>query len=89
MHDYGANYSTSRRTRRLVSVSQKRATFLIPLSSVTIPPGSPNLGRCFGSELHLSEFLLQGPISTFVGTTGIGTKYEDVPFAVNLGFGTR
>ena len=36
----------------------------------------------------LSEFLLQGPISAFVGTIGIGTKYEDVRFAENLGCGT-
>jgi len=55
---------------------------------VTIPPGLSDLARCFGAELHLSQFFLQGPISAFVGTTGIGTKYEDVPFAENLGCGT-
>src|ERR1700731_4316085 len=49
VRDYGTNSSAG---GRLVSVSQKRATFLIPLSSITIPPGSPNLGRCLGSELH-------------------------------------
>jgi hypothetical protein len=54
--------------------------FSSPCPGVTIPPGLPNLA--------LSEFLLQGPISTFVGTTGIGTKYEDVPFAENFGCGT-
>ena len=37
----------------------------------------------------LSELFLQGPISAFIGTFRIGAKYEDVPFAVNLGFGTR
>jgi hypothetical protein len=36
----------------------------------------------------LSEFLLQGPISAFVGAFVVGTKYEDVPFAENLGSGT-
>lgn len=36
----------------------------------------------------LSEFLLQRPISAFVGTMGIGTEYEDVPFAENLGCST-
>jgi hypothetical protein len=32
--------------------------------------------------------LFQGPISAFVGTIGVGTKYEDVPFAENLASGT-
>lgn len=36
----------------------------------------------------LVEFLLQGAIGAFVGTTAIGTKFEDVPFVENLGFGT-
>jgi hypothetical protein len=36
----------------------------------------------------LSGFLLQGPISAFVGTTAIGTKHEDAPLVENLGFGT-
>ena len=39
--------------------------------------------------ISLSEFFLQGPISAFIGTFRIGTKYEDVPFAVDLGFGAR
>jgi hypothetical protein len=36
----------------------------------------------------LGEFLLQGPISPFVGTFGIGAKYEDVAFAEDLDAGT-
>ena len=36
----------------------------------------------------LSELLLQGPISAFIGTFRIGAKYEDVPFAEDLGCGT-
>jgi hypothetical protein len=36
----------------------------------------------------LCELLLQGPISPFVGTFGIGAKYEDVPFAEDLDAGT-
>jgi hypothetical protein len=37
----------------------------------------------------LSEFLLQRPISAFVGAFGVGTKYKkDVPFAENLNSGT-
>jgi hypothetical protein len=54
--------------------------------------GSPLFGK---RELHcragtaLSEFLLQGPISAFVGTTAIGTNFDDVPLVENLGFGTR
>ena len=34
------------------------------------------------------EFLLQGPISAFVGTTGIGTSFEDIPLVEDLGSGT-
>jgi len=41
-----------------------------------------------GQNDLLREFLLQGPIGAFVGTTVIGTKYEDVPLVENLGFGT-
>jgi hypothetical protein len=41
---------------------------------------------CVGTAL--SEFLLQGPISAFVGTIGIVRKYEDLPFAENLGCAT-
>jgi hypothetical protein len=36
----------------------------------------------------LSVFLLQGPISAFVGAFRIGTKYEDVTFAEDLDAGT-
>jgi hypothetical protein len=36
----------------------------------------------------LSEFLFQGPISAFVGTTGIGTSFEDIPLVEDLGSGT-
>ena len=36
----------------------------------------------------LSKFLLRGPIRAFVGAFGVGTKYEDVPFAENLDSGT-
>jgi hypothetical protein len=32
--------------------------------------------------------LLEVPISAFIGTFGIGAKYEDVPFAENLGCAT-
>ena len=35
-----------------------------------------------------SEFFLQGPISAFIGTFRIGAKYEDVPFAEDLGCST-
>ena len=35
-----------------------------------------------------SEFLLQGPISAFVGTSGIGANFENVPLAEDLGSGT-
>ncbi len=38
--------------------------------------------------ISLSEFLLQGPIGTLVGTTAIATKHEDVAFVEDLGFGT-
>ena len=44
--------------------------------------------RCFGTGTGLSELLLQGPISAFIGTFRIGAKYEDVPIAENLGCGT-
>jgi hypothetical protein len=37
----------------------------------------------------LGEFFLQGPISAFVGTTGIGTSFEDIPFVENLDSATR
>lgn len=43
-----------------------------------------NLRCCKAS----GEFLLQGQISPFVGTFGIGAKYEDVPFAEDLDAGT-
>jgi hypothetical protein len=43
---------------------------------------------CFGSETASSEFLLQDPISASIGTIGIGTKHEDVPFAEDLDAGT-
>jgi hypothetical protein len=36
----------------------------------------------------LSEFLLQGPISAFIGTTAIRTNFKDVPLVEDLGFGT-
>jgi hypothetical protein len=42
-----------------------------------------------GVRTALSELFPEGPISAFIGTFRIGAKYEDVPFAVNLGFGTR
>ena len=38
--------------------------------------------------ISLSEFLLQGPISAFVGTTAFGAKWEDAPFIESLGTGT-
>jgi predicted RNA-binding Zn-ribbon protein involved in translation (DUF1610 family) len=49
----------------------------------------PKCGEKFqpNLDLPLSEFL-QGPIGAFVGTTGTGTKFEDVPLVENLGFGT-
>ena len=47
-------------------------------STLGVPWAGPALG----------EFLLQGPISAFIGAFGIGTKYEDVPFAENLGCAT-
>ena len=36
----------------------------------------------------LSEFLLQGPICAFVGTTVFVAKWEDVAFIESLGIGT-
>jgi hypothetical protein len=49
VRDYETNSSAG---GRLISVLQKRAAFLFPDPGVTIPPGSPSLGRRFGSELH-------------------------------------
>jgi hypothetical protein len=37
----------------------------------------------------LVEFLLQGPIGAFVGTTAIGTDFEDVSLVEGLDSGTR
>jgi hypothetical protein len=72
-----------------VSVPQKRAAFLIPLSRCHNPARITESWTMLWVRTALSEFFLQGPISAFIGTFRIGAKYEDVPFAVNLGFGTR
>ena len=53
------------------------------------PAVGPARPACFWAGTALSEFLLQGPISASVGTIGIATECEDVPFVKNLaGCGT-
>src|SRR6478752_3748660 len=42
-----------------------------------------------GIRACLSDFLLQGPVSTFVGTTAIRANFEDAPHIENLGPATR
>jgi hypothetical protein len=59
--------------------------FLIPLSRCHNPARLTESWAVTWVGTALSEFLLQGPISAFVGAFGVGTKYEDVPFAENLG----
>jgi hypothetical protein len=46
---------------------------LLPEAKVTLGP------------ILFSEFRLHCPITAFVGTTGIGTKWEDAPFVESLG----
>jgi hypothetical protein len=62
--------------------------FLIPLPWCHNPARLTESRTALWIGTALSEFLLQGPISAFVGAFGVGTKYEDVPFAENLGSGT-
>ena len=42
-----------------------------------------------GVRACLRGFLLQGPVSTFVGTTAIRASFEDAPHVENLGPATR
>ena len=42
-----------------------------------------------GISACLSDFLLQGPVSTFVGTTAIRANFEDAPHVENLGLAAR
>jgi hypothetical protein len=69
-------------------ISNHSKAFLIPVSWCHNPAKITESWTVLWIGTALSEFLLQGPISAFVGAFGVGTKYEDVSFAENLGSGT-
>ena len=76
-----------RRLRSAFKVAEAGRFFNSPVQASQSRQDHRILDDALG-QTALSELFLQGPISAFIGTLGIATEYEDIPFAEKLGCGT-